>query len=297
MHTKSRVTHFFIGCSLAAVLFSCSASNSFYHKDLELLGNNSAEILGGTDADVSFAQQNGIVGIYNTSTSSLCTGSLIAKNLVLSAAHCVDAATVKNTIIFFGISLADVAQQFHQGDTSNMRHVLNAVVHEGFGASKINPAVSNNDISIFLFEGEAPAGFIPARVAPLRLLPVLQSNAEATLAGFGVSEYKSDPTTHQPLIHTGAGILRSVGNIKILSVMSTGEEIIFDQFAGKGACHGDSGGPAYYDETATNTRWLIGVTSRDRQGQCQGENVFTGVLGYENWIETTANKLNNRGVL
>ena len=291
MFVKNRVFNLVLGCSLTGFLISCSASNSFYHRDLHATENNSAEILGGTDADITFAQQNGIVGIYNSSTHALCTGSLIAKNLVLSAAHCVDAATISATIIFFGVNLTDVAQQLHEGDKSNIRHALNAIRHEGFGAAKINPDSSNNDISIFLFEGEAPAGFIPARLAPFRLLADLQTNAEAILSGFGVSEYKSDPTTHQPLIHTGSGILRSVGNIKIISVMATGEEIIFDQSAGKGACHGDSGGPAYFDEAATHTRWLIGVTSRDRQGQCQGENVFTGVMGYEKWIETTSNKL------
>ncbi len=291
MFIKHRAFNLVIGFSLIGFLFSCGASNSFYHRDLHLLGNSSAEILGGTDADATFAQENGIVGIYNTSTHALCTGSLIAKNLVLSAAHCVDVATINATVVFFGTNLADVAQQAHQGNKSNIRHVLNAIPHESFGAARIHPGASNNDISIFLFEGEAPAGFVPAHLAPFSLLAELQPDAVATLSGFGVSEYKSDPTTHQPLVHTGSGILRSVGNIKIVSVMSTGEEIIFDQSAGRGACHGDSGGPAYFDEAATHTRWLIGVTSRDRQGQCQGENVFTGIMGYEKWIETTSTKL------
>ena len=70
-----------------------------------------------------------------------------------------------------------------------------------------------------------------------------------------------------------------------------------DNTNGKGACHGDSGGPAYVQDKNGNV-FLAGVTSRadeatDPEGKCIGKTIYTKVQPYLTWISTESDKLNN----
>ena len=83
-----------------------------------------------------------------------------------------------------------------------------------------------------------------------------------------------------------------VNKIKIQSVLPSFEEITLDQTHGKGACHGDSGGPAYFFDKKLKKNILVGLTSRGT-GDCNKIAVYTSVLGYRKWISENAKQLAN----
>ena len=79
----------------------------------------------------------------------------------------------------------------------------------------------------------------------------------------------------------------------MLSLTATGEEITLDQSQGRGACHGDSGGPAYVKDAVSGKNILVGVTSRgtNPQGLCDRQAIYTGVMGYAQWIANGVKEL------
>ncbi len=251
-----------------------------------------SSIIGGTDATITYAKQNGIVGIYDQANGGICTGSLIAANLVLTAAHCVDVEFPDKTIIFFGSSLSEISKQVQAGDKTNIRFSVKVKRHELFGSNKSDSTKGANDIGLIMFEGTIPAGFKTANLANSTLARTLRAGAEVTLSGYGLNKFKKNPVTGRPIISEGSGVLRLVNKIKILSVLPSLEEITLDQSQGKGACHGDSGGPAYLADKRLKKNILVGITSRGT-GDCNLIAVYTSVIGYEKWISENAKQLVN----
>ncbi len=277
--------------SVLLVLASCAPTSN---SDVQMYQNTSEEqssIVGGTNASLIYAKQNGIVGIYDQAKGGICTGSLIGSNIVLTAGHCINVENIDDTIVFFGTNLDEIAKQSQAGNNANIRFALKAVRHERFGAGRVNGG-SNNDIGLILFEGSVPEGFKVAKMASMELSRTLRAGTEVSLSGYGLNKFKKDPVTGKPIINEGSGILRKVDKIKITSVLTSGEEILLDQSQGRGACHGDSGGPAYIFDKRLKANVVIGITSRG-SGNCDREAVYTGVMGYAQWIAQKSKELAN----
>ena len=289
--TLRQLVKVIINLSLLAFLASC-APKAADLSSYQGTPTYQAGIIGGSDADVNYEKQHGIVGVYDTEMGGLCTGSLIGNGLVLTAGHCANVDHPEKMIIFFGPNFDDIIAQANKGDHSNLRRVVRAIRHEKYKEENPDNLSTNNDISLLRFSGGNVAGYMTAKLATAQQSASLQKGAVVTLAGYGLSEYTFDPTTGKKLSSNGAGALRMVDGIKILSVLPTGEEITFDQTQGKGACHGDSGGPAYLVDAA-HTTYLVGVTSRGggKVDRCDGTAIYTGVIGYTKWIQSHLGKL------
>ncbi len=334
--STARMLKLFISLSVLTALAACapksSDQNSFQDGDSIV-----ANIVGGTDADLNYAKENGIVGIYDLELGGLCTGSLIADGLVVTAGHCANVDHPDKMIVFFGPNFDDVIAQAKQRDYSNIRRVTKVIRHEKYGVdagpaaarktamkttlrsrspkgvsqpASTSPAapvvaqpvpqpaapastatkLSKNDISLVRFTGSAVAGFKFATLALATQAALLKVGSQATLAGYGLSEFKQDPNTGETIIGKGAGVLREVSGIQVINLLPSLEEITFDQSQGHGACHGDSGGPAYLKDPQTHVSYLVGVTSRGG-GNCDMTAVYTGIIGYSQWIEANSKLL------
>ena len=274
--------------SLMALLASCAPSSKDLNSYQAAETSDQSSIIGGVTANSDFEMKNGIVGVYDLEKGGLCTGSIIGDGLVLTAGHCANVDHPEKMIIFFGTNFNSVIAQVRKGDHSNIRLVVAVVRHEKYVTGDANIADDNhqtkNDISLVRFNGDLATGFKKATLATSAQSQMLKQGSSVMLAGYGLSEFKQDPSTGQALSSKGAGTLREVDNIKVLSILPTGEEITFDQSTGRGACHGDSGGPAYLVDAKTNTNYVVGVTSRGG-GDCNVTAVYTGVLGYSQWIQ------------
>jgi secreted trypsin-like serine protease len=108
---------------------------------------------------------------------------------------------------------------------------------------------------------------------------------KVTLAGYGVTEWWPAESYGE-----GAGILRRVDDIPMKNAMFSPTEVLLDQTKKKGACHGDSGGPAIV--LSGDHYYLFGVTSRgyppNGMDDCTSQSVYTNILSYMDWIADTA---------
>ncbi len=197
----------------------------------------------------------------------LCTGTALAPDLVLTAAHCVTGKFAYTVKIFQG------------GPAIAMRSVA---VHPQFNPASYAASRATADVALLKLETPIENLVTPAKLAPARNVAVGEL---LTIAGFGV---------------TAAGTDRGLGMPRMAKLAVTGKPgslqiRLFDlatrnQRAGLGACTGDSGGPAFEGATAS----IIGVVSwttapNDDEG-CGGLTGVTPLLLYRGWILETAKK-------
>ena len=225
-------------------------------------------IIGGSEVDQSDPVAASTVALYDG--KALCSGSLIAENLVVTAAHCIpsDAKTLK---VFFKLDISGAGKS---------ARVVDAVVDPHYkGEEATGP--DENDIALLRFSGKLPAAYSPATLLPAS--ESLSNGETVTLAGYGITEAQ---TTQ------GAGVLRKV-NVTIAQANYGKTEVVLDQTDGKGACHGDSGGPAFVK--MGKNLFLFGVTNRgyptNAPDDCAHEVVYTNILSQMDFLNSAARQL------
>ena len=248
-----------------------------------------------------------VVGVYNTKYKSICTGSLIAPNIVMTAAHCIPEKVAHLKIIF-------------STDVDSILNAREPDITEEFSLPasdfKVGPTwdpknetveVDTGDIALIKFKGNTPSGYRPAVF--LKDTSLLKIGNLVTVAGLGVDTVefskKIDPKKYKDFEEaleygqvicddqingkyincyeiemSGDGILR-VTEAPISFIHET--EIKLNERK-SGTCNGDSGGPAYIK--TTEGYFLFGVTSRG-SGLCNDAGVYTNALFYKSWIEST----------
>ncbi|KYG70019.1 hypothetical protein AZI85_15110 [Bdellovibrio bacteriovorus] len=228
-----------------------------------VLSDTSAGIFGGdkVDSDERIAQST--VGIYNTEKKAICTGTLIAKNVVLTAAHCL-VGSKSEMEIRFGTKISKGVSR-KVVEALREPHYTNTII---FGPER--------DIALIKFAGSLPSGYRPINI--LNDFSVLTAGKKITVAGYGRS---------LPKMKMGEGTLRKT-QLKILKPFYMKDEIQFDQSDDTGSCHGDSGGPAYTTENGELK--VFGVTSKvrttkERKHVCDGTVIYTRIDFHLPWVE------------
>lgn len=181
-----------------------------------------------------------------------CTGTLIGKNVVVTAGHCFFcvAGGAENAVVFFGTDTSQPGKR---------------VTGKAFRHPQYNQNGQNNDLSVIILDQPIED------IAPRRLATTSEIDRSTFVraVGFGNSDFASSG---------GFGIKRMV-DVPVASICCCGEtdpthfgcdeelELVAG-FVGLGpdSCNGDSGGPIYVlvgDDARDDASWAVaGVTSR-----------------------------------
>ncbi len=200
----------------------------------------------------------------------LCTGTALARDLVLTAAHCV-AGTLDYQV-----------KTFQTSQTISVRAIA---LHPRFDVASYAANRATADVALLKLGAPLNDLVMPATLAPERRVAAGET---LTIAGFGV---------------TAAGTASGLGIPRMATLIVTGKPgslqirlydlATRDARAGLGACTGDSGAPAFEPTSGA----VIGVVSwstapGDEEG-CGGLTGVTPLLSYRAWIVDTARKFNS----
>ena len=282
----------------AAALFTSCAPQS-QSTPTSYLNSNEIEnsnILGGLLADSNFQKSHGIVQlkIISLMGEATCTGSLIARDVVLTAAHCIADETLRGVAVLFALDDSNKLTE------EQIIYASGAAINPDFAPTDDKSKVWN-DIAVLKLEKAAPADFQLAKLPDLETIKQLVKGSKLTLAGYGITNAvirkvvkgKNGKQQVLELPGRGAGTLRKVANIAVTDVTADQKEISFDQKNLRGACHGDSGGPALL-QLKDGSFIQVGVTSRgtNQLGNCNEGAIYTGVFGQTEWIKLAVEQLN-----
>lgn len=225
-------------------------------------------IIGGQEVTKTDPIQRSTVGIFSPSpgskSGSLCTATLIKNNIALTAAHCINPRASKPVVIF----------------GPNLR--APEAIREKASAVKVYPkwnqssksGMDQGDIALVKFDGGIPSGY--NKIATASSDRSIKTGGQVVLAGYGISNARTKE---------GAGRLRKT-SVQIANSRPGKSEMILDQSKGRGACHGDSGGPAYIQRNGKMI--LAGITNRGYPNgsadDCAHQVVYTKVPAYRDWI-------------
>ncbi|HWK88166.1 MAG TPA: trypsin-like serine protease [Xanthobacteraceae bacterium] len=217
-------------------------------------------INGGAPASSELAAQT--VMIVST-RGAICTGTVIARELVLTAAHCV-------------APKSDYAVAV-KGGAPRVIQAARIVLHPKFDPRQFETRVPSPDMAIVKLAEPLPANYRAARLARDPALP--KRGTLFTLAGFGFAK---------------DGDERSLGTLRSIALPSVGTTggIMVRVSSGnggtQGACTGDSGGPAYLNGELAG---VIGWTSIPAGKNCGFTTGVTLVGLQRAWIDGTTRSL------
>jgi Trypsin len=211
-----------------------------------------------------------ILGSYGT----LCTATAIARDLLLTAAHCVQPGA--------DYKLADMAP----GRPPRLKTISRIERDPQFDLKRLFHHLATADVALAKLAQPLPAGVLPVplddAVRPVSAGEVL------VVAGYGVAIRGDDRTT---------------GTVRAASLVVTGHPNtlqirLFDprtknQRPGLGACAGDSGAPAFRQSGGKLA--IVGVVSWSTGPKltagCGGLTGVTPLVRYRPWIEQAARAL------
>jgi secreted trypsin-like serine protease len=254
-------------------LAACAPKNN-NETEMSSIDSSSESIIGGEAVAPGDSLVKSTVGVATKGDGLICTGTLIAKNLVVTAGHCtMDLASPQDLYIIFGNDL--------NSKTVQKRNVLGGRVPAKWPLLGRNQNKDWGDIALLRIDGEAPAGFQAAVV--LANKAALKDGLDVTIAGYGLVNVATQTLPN----------LLQKAVIKLTQANYSDSEILFAQFQGKGACHGDSGGPAFIDMKGRKV--LIGVTSRSATAKggmnCQEGSIYTSVAAHIAFLKQAAKEL------
>lgn len=228
-----------------------------------------------------------------------CTGTLIAPDVVMLAAHCVDEFTLEYTIMYtfyqqgitdvrltgleFWWTPADDVTRWNGTRTPEEPEgtikAIASIQHERFNINTMEMGTEgkNNDVALLFLEEadtETELAYLPSADEATQLV----EGAVVTVVGWG--QQGDRPTSAVGTKMGGDSVLGEIGDYEFQ--VGPDEDDVRK-------CHGDSGGPTFMEVTTNKASSLrvIGITSHsyDRTDCASKGGVDTRVDAYLDWID------------
>jgi hypothetical protein len=235
-----------------------------------LIATPAAAMVGGGGAPTD-AIARAIVTIIG-SRGTFCTGSLIAQDLVLTAAHCVLPGADYKIII--------------PGETPpRLLDVKRTASHPQFNVAGILAHRASADVALLQLADPLPQAKAPAPLG----MPTIPINvgARLTVAGIGVTR-RGDGKSGGSIRAADLAVTGKPGTLQI----RLADPLANNTRNGLGACTGDSGAPAF--EMQAGRAVIVGVvswsTGPNNSDGCGGLTGVTPLTLYRDWVVHTAAK-------
>jgi hypothetical protein len=233
-------------------------------------GASAVALVGGAKIVRDTGPGRHIVMIVST-RANLCTGTALARNLVLTAGHCVAPAAT------YRVLTPDVQPPGLP--------IFSVAVHPRYNPKDYSGGRVTADVALLKLDQALPDSIVPAALAEPR---TVAAGDRFVVAAYGIATQGSD---------AGAGVPRAAtlvatgkpGNLQIRlhDPATRGER------AGLGACTGDSGAPAFAERDGAYAvvgvvSWSTGPAGTDG---CGGLTGITPLALHRAWIVETARRM------
>jgi hypothetical protein len=228
-----------------------------------------AAIIGGAPAPADIAAQTAL--IVSTRGAS-CSSAVLTRDLLLTAAHCVEPKAEYAVVLF-------------EGGAPKLVPVARIVLHPRFDPEHFRTRRPTPDLALVKLSAPLPASYRPARLARDVVKPA--PGDSFTLTGYGTTREGDDKSAGK----INALALPAIGN----TIDATGVIMVRLSAGGKvaGACTGDSGGAVFQgDEVAAIIGWTTGTKNRE----CGNVTGATLVAPQLEWIAKAAQALGVSGL-
>ena len=200
---------------------------------------------------------NSIVAIVNGNNWQYCSGVLITRDLVLTAAHCLSPFKKETYVLYGCTDVEDVA--------CFSAKVTVSVPHPSYHEDK-----TWNDLGLLKLDREIHT------ITPAIIADNIDLKADLLMAGFGRRNGRHG------VLYAG------ISNIDKFTLY----EIYTGVNGENGPCVGDSGGPSFIHKNGHLE--VIGILSRSYRGDndCSGIAIYTVPFAYKSWINKVNKELN-----
>lgn len=236
-------------------------------------------VVGGVDSRDALGARASTVRV-ETSRGELCSGAVIAPEIILTAAHCLMGGG--------SISVVSLDTRFRA-----RRQIVVAVLpHPSFVPGTTPRTQPGTDLALLRL-----AQPLPRDIEPLTLGSGLWQGETITMAGYGLSA-ENNKRTARRLRETqlvNAGNYTTQNTVKVaVDAENRGET------SGAGACRGDSGGPVLRGDSRSRdlvgiVSWSSGPLKTQAKRICGGFTAITPVSEYRSWIAEGSARLRALG--
>jgi hypothetical protein len=219
-----------------------------------------------------------VFGLADAAGNVLCSGTLVASNLVLSAAHCFKNEQGQSINLSYVFVCRDATGESPSSAPQCYVTITGLAVHPDFHF--VNGRPGPNDIAVVQMAQSVQLAPKPLPTAPI---PADTPDCMVRILGYGTTG--GTAPNSNGMRREARAQMTYVGPLAVASPNAEGLDPNTFQITGvPGTCVGDSGGPAYWPAGGASEA-VVGITSWG-DAPCTGFGVFTMVSGHLCWLKS-----------